>query len=172
MLTLAPALVEVNSLSPADVALALRESIASECGEFIPSVADQYHETGRSIGLDGGNCSVYDAFPNDSGTDWLAGEKAFYAGLLEGRRLFAERAGHAAGLNKKPCERPATIHRRFDREFRGGWESGNAERIGREAEMGAYFQQLDWDHAYECEMRDAELFNRQMFYGRCASMVD
>ncbi len=101
--------------------------------EDVVSVEVEYFEAGRSIGLTGANPSFLTVFRDQSAATRSEGEMPFYRGLLEGRKAHAEQVGYALGLGGQHCDRPATVHRRFDRQFTAGWQAGADEWADREA---------------------------------------
>ncbi len=148
-------------------ALTDRLTLAVDDAPTGPSLKDDMADSGYTIGLTGARVGVRDAFPQYSDDAIRIGGLAFTIAVNAGLREHAKRVGFDLGCDDKPCERPATVALGLDKFFAAGWEAGQRERADREREMAAYFQELDWDHAYEQEMRDAEAFNREMFYGRC-----
>ena len=118
--------------------------------EVGPTEEEDAHETGRTIGIEGGNPqfqAVNDHFDRYPGIDV---ERAFYRGLLAGRQEHARRAGHALGLAGQACERPGAIHRRFRLEFETGWQLGADARTERER------IEAEWAAEYEADLRDIE----------------
>lgn len=128
-----------------------------EAGESAPSVEVEYEDLGYQAGLAGDVPLFASVNPRHDGATRLRGEAPFYRGLLAGRQRHAFMAGHALGLAGQFRERPAAIHRRFDREFARGWQLGAdawADRKRIEAEWAAEYEadcraRMDEDHNRE-----------------------
>ena len=126
---------------------------------FVPSIPEEYEESAFSIGLAGGNCHVWDAFPDSTASE-----------RFEGRRRSTGacwRAGSGPPSKSatpcKSCDRPGSVHRRFDREFVKGWEAGSAEWGERQsalAEWAAREQEAEWRDAMEQQIAERELEDR------------
>ena len=125
--------------------------------EVMMSVEAEYFEAGRSIGLTGANPDILSVFGHHTAATRSEGEQPFYRGLLEGRRTHAHRIGYVLGLGGHHCDRPATVHRRFDREFTKGWQAGADEWADREAILREDDQQ-EWAlwQEHEHAEQDAE----------------
>ena len=116
---------------------------------YEPTIPEKYEHTGISIGLTGGNCSVRDAFPDDLASDRFDGERGFCRGLIQGRKLHAEQIGFGVGLEGRVCERPESIHRRFDRQFAAGWEAGAEEWRHRESVQARWLELEQSDRRWD-----------------------
>ena len=127
-----------------------------------PCFEDEMYDSGYSIGLTGALVGVAVAFPHFSEAAIRAGGKSFTLGRNAGLRVHAAEAGHALGLDGKPCVRPLLISGLFDREFVAGWNAGATEKAEREREMSDYFQRLDVEHAWEMEQREIDAINREV----------
>ena len=110
---------------------------------YIPTVADEFEETGYSIGLEGVQADVLDAFPDASARDILLHALDFSEGLYRGRRVHARQVGYELGVNGQFCERPDSIPKRFGLPFEIGWQAGADERADREAIMADRHQAED-----------------------------
>ena len=173
-LTIAPALPYVNP-TPAEIALADRLAFVADGGALNdyradwsaseptgPSLEDEMAETGYQIGRATGQMiGVAVAFPHYSAAAILAGGLGFTMGRNAGIRKFAHKVGYDLAIDGKPCVRPETLNRYFDREFVAGWEAGSVERADREAEMASYFARLDWEFEYDREQRELEKLARE-----------
>ncbi len=161
---LAPARPEVN---PARVLPLLPSIDLDDDGSsvvqaaYVPSVGERFENTGYEIGLSGSLCDVADTFPDASKRDILVHALAFSEGQYNGFRAYARQIGHAVGLNGGSCERPELIPSRFELFFQIGWDKGNREFEERAAILADFFQQLDWEAAWEHEQRDIEAIHRE-----------
>lgn len=97
---------------------------AESTGPFVPSVAEDYHETGYAIGLLGESPPVRAVFGHHSASTRLEGTAAYYRGLDAGLKIYARQVGYELGLGGQFCDRPEEIHRLYDREFASGWQAG------------------------------------------------
>ena len=126
-----------------------------------PSAEDDAYMTGLAIGRTGDAptfLAVNDHLDRYPGVD---AERAYYRGLLEGRRRHAFEAGRDLGLEGRPCVRPDAIHHRFDREVSRGWDAGAAERAERESILADFHARLDWEREYDLEQREIDKINRE-----------
>ena len=120
-----------------------QEEVAEET-----SIEDEYFETGRSIGLTGDNPDILTVFAHHSAATRYEGERAFYLGLLAGRRSHARRIGRELGLSGKVHDRPASIHARFEREYQEGHKAGADEWAARQDVMA------EWDAEAQADVQE------------------
>lgn len=129
---------------------------------FEPSLRDMATELGRTIGLTGGWASFVEVFAHLSHDERREASMPFTVAMTAARREHARTTGFDLGCDGKPCQRPANVPARFEREFVDGHAAGSVERAEREAEMAAYFAELDaeweteqWEREYELAAREA-----------------
>lgn len=139
MCILCPVAPRVNP-GPVDddpAALALDLAYLADLGpdDDSPSTAAWFEETGYSLGLQGVEADVLDAFPGVTPHEVLRHGLDFSEGLDRGRRVHARQAGYRLGLGGQFCDRPDEIPERFGLAFDLGWQAGADLWADREAIM-------------------------------------
>lgn len=124
---------------------------------YIPTTAEEYFETARALAAAGEDPGWLGFRADDPIETRDSGLWHFAAGITAGRRERARRIGRELGINGQFCERPESIHRRFDPDFIAGWQEGADEWADREA------IRAEWAAEYEeeCRARDDEEHNRE-----------
>ena len=99
---------------------------------YEPTFAEQCAELGRTIGLTGSTNGFFDLFPSATDADARNAGIAFTSARTAANRVHARQTGYELGVNGQHCDRPESVHHRFDREFTAGWQAGADEWADRQ----------------------------------------